>query len=68
MGKWWYYLLGGAAAGLGVFIYLTTRPKKGGDPDQLAAARQARIDKLNAEKVESQPVTNGEINGDNIQG
>lgn len=44
MNKWYIWAIGGAVAALVAFFYLSQ--KKGGAPDQLAAARQARLDKL----------------------
>lgn len=45
MNKWYVWAIGGAVAALVAFFYIASK-KKGGAPDQLAAARQARLDKL----------------------
>jgi hypothetical protein len=50
MNKWYWWALGGAIAAIGAFFYISSK-RKGGAPDQLAAARQARLDKLANEKA-----------------
>jgi len=49
MKNWYWWVIGGAVLGLGAFLYFFNK-KPGGAPDQLAAARQARLDKLANEK------------------
>lgn len=51
MKNWYWWALGGMVLGLGAFFYLFNNKKPGGAPDQLAAARQARLDKLANEKA-----------------
>ncbi len=53
MNRWWIWVVAGAVVGLAAFIYLQSKKKPGGNPDQLAAARQARLDKLAIEKAEA---------------
>lgn len=66
MSRWWIWAVIGAVVGLAAYIYLQSKKKPGGDPDQLAAARQARLDKLAAEKIEAEADgTNSEAPAEN---
>lgn len=59
MNKWWIWVAAGAVVGLVAFIWIQSKKKPGGDTDQLAAARQARLDKLALQKAEAETPTNG---------